>query len=227
MSTSGSTDYSINARFLVNFALKQLRVKTAGEDVSAEDMSDGIESLNMMLKSWQTSGPNLFRKTVGSLTLTANTASYSLPLAYRVISARFRQNSRDLPMEVLTDEEYQDMPLKTTTGIPTTYYFDPQIGGGTLYIWPVLAAVSDETIQYTYQRRFEDIDSPDNDIDIPQEWIETVGYNLAARMLSGYGHLDPSLRNDIRDMATSLLKDAKDADRESVIRFEPERRWRR
>lgn len=225
MTTSGSTDFSLNARDIVNFALKQLRVKAPGADVSAEDMSDGIESLNFMLKTWQMAGPHLFRKTEGTLSLVANQASYSLSSAYRIVSARFKQSGREIPMEVLTNEEYQDLPLKTTTGIPTTYYFDAQRAGGTLYVWPVLASVTDETIQYTYQRRFEDIDAPDNDLDIPQEWQETVGYSLAARMLTGYGHVDASIRQDIRGMAADLLAVARAADREPVIRFEPARRW--
>lgn len=222
MATSGSTDFNLTARQIVTFALKQLRVVGAGETPSAEDMSDGIEALNLMLKAWQMTMPNLWRQTEGTLTLTSATASYSLASAYRVISARFRQSGRDIPMALLTREEYQNLALKTSAGIPTQYYFDPQRASGTLYVWPVLATAAGETIQYTYQRRFEDIDDPANDIDVPQEALRTVGYALAEELLDSFGKDDATAARIIRKSA-SAKNDLRMADREDVVRFIAER----
>lgn len=220
MPTSGSTDYVLNARQVVTHALKILRVVAASETPSAEDMEDSIEALNLMLKSWQMTMPNLWRRAEGSVSLVSATASYVLASAYRIESARFRQNGRDLPMELLTRDEYQDMPLKTTLGIPTQYYFDPQRATGTLYVWPVLAAAAGETIQYTYQRRFEDIDSANDDIDIPQEYLQTVAYNLAENLLDIFGKDDATARR-VMLKAGSLRTEMQMADREDVVRFVP------
>ncbi len=222
MATSGSTDFNLTAREIVTFALKQLRMVGAGETPSAEDMTDGIEALNLMLKAWQMTMPNLWRQTEGTLTLTSATASYSLTAAYRVISARFRQSGRDIPMALLTREEYQNLALKTSSGIPTQYYFDPQRASGTLYVWPVLATAAGETIQYTYQRRFEDIDDPANDLDVPQEALQTVGYALAEELLDSFGKDDATAARIIRK-STAAKNNLKMADREDVVRFVAER----
>lgn len=225
MATSGSTDFTLNAGKVVTYALRKIGVVAADEEPSSLDMQAGIEELNLMLKSWQMSGPHLWRQTQGSLALTADTASYAMSSVLRVTSARFRQNSRDLPMEVMTREEYFDLPMKTTQGIPTQYYFDTQRAAGscTLYIWPVLASVSTETVEYTYQRRLEDIDAKTNDLDIPQEHLQTVGYNLAALLADTFQIAD-AVANRILQRAEMLKSESAAHDREPVIRFEPMRR---
>lgn len=225
MATSGSTDFTLNAGKVVTYALRKIGVVAADEEPNSLDMQAGIEELNLMLKSWQMSGPHLWRQTQGSLALTADTASYAMSSVLRVTSARFRQNSRDLPMEVMTREEYFDLPMKTTQGIPTQYYFDTQRAAGscTLYIWPVLASVSTETVEYTYQRRLEDIDAKTNDLDIPQEHLQTVGYNLAALLADTFQIAD-AVANRILQRAEMLKSESAAHDREPVIRFEPMRR---
>lgn len=221
MATSGSTDFTLNAGEVITYAFRLLRMVTTGLPLSNESMATGITSLNLMLKGWQLTGPNLFRTTEGSVAITAATQTYSLPTVYRIVSARYRSvGGIDLPMELMTREEYFDLPRKDSAGTPTTYYFDPQAGQGTLYVWPVLASASTETIRYTYQRRFEDIDARTNDIDIPQEYLETVAYALADKLADVYAKDVPK----ITARAQQLIAQAHTADREPVIRFEPVRR---
>lgn len=222
MPVSGSTDFTLNARDVVTYALKQLRVVQAGDPPRAEDMDDGLEALNLMLKSWQVAMPNLWRQTNGSLPLVSGTSTYSLPNVYRIMSARFRQSGRDIPMFLLTRDDYEEIPLKTSSGIPTQYYFDPQRDGGQLYVWPVMSAASGETIEYTYQRRFYDVDTPDDALDLPQEYLMGVGWNLAEALLETYGKTDgPAQR--IMMMAARYRNDLQSADREDVVRFVPGR----
>lgn len=221
MATSGSIDGNLNARDIVTQALRKIRVVPVFDTPSAEDAAQGLAELTLMLKGWQVRGPNLFRQTDGSVTLVADTASYTLsPRPVRVYECRYRDAAgRDLPMHELTRAEYFDMPLKTAQGIPTQYYFDPQVGSGKLYVWPVLAAVTSETIRYTYQRVIEDVDSLTDDIDVPQEWQETVVYALADRLQETYGKNNQT----ITQRAEMLLLQARNHDRESEVRFVPER----
>lgn len=224
MTTSGSSDFNLTARQLITFAHKKLNITARTAQPSAEDMRDGIELLNLMLKGLEAKAPSLWRQTFGSVALVANTASYTLdPQPYRLVEARYRDaNWRDLPMNQLTRQEYVDLPLKASTGIPTNYYIDYQRSAATLYVWPVPAAVTTETIAYTYQRRFEDIDAAANDIDIMPEYLETLGYNLADRIAEN--HNKRVKRPDITTRAKELMEDLLAADREDEIRFVPERR---
>ncbi len=222
MATSGSTDFSLNARSLCKFALKKIRVVGHGEDMAPEDAETALEELNLMLKGLQLDAPSLWRQTEGSVSLVADTSSYTLsPRPFRVYECRYRSASGiDLPMFDMTRQEYMDLPLKTSAGVPTTYYPDYQRGATTLFVWPVPASVTTETLQYTYQRIFEDLDSLNDDIDIPQEYLETVGYQLASRLTDTYGKDLPQ----IVSRAEYLKTIAEQSDREQVVRFVPDRR---
>jgi hypothetical protein len=221
MTTSGSINFSLNARQVVTAALKKLRVIAAGEDPTADQAADATEALNLMLKGWQ-KHTNLWRMTEGSVTLLASTYSYALsPVPHKVISARYRDaNARDLPMYEMSRQEYYDLPVKTGTGIPTQFYVDEQRAAHTMYVWQALATVTTETIKYTFQRQFEDIDSLDNDLDLRPEHLELVTYALAARLVDDFGR-SGEIYNRIIARADIMLQEALDDDRESEIRLVP------
>lgn len=226
MTTSGSTNYSLTALQVIDYALKKINLVGRGQSTPAE-LSDGaLLELNVMLKEWM-KYDSIWRLTDTSVTPTASTASISLSTAnpYRVIDVRFRNSSSiDTPMTELTRQEYYDIPVKTSTGYPTSWYYDPQRASDTLYIWPVLSSVSTETIRFTYQRRYEDVDALANEIDVPQEHLSVVGYNLAARLADEFGKTGPHVDRIIA-RAEMLLQDALDADRPEIIRFVPETRY--
>ena len=101
MATSGVITFSKNAGETVTFALKLIGALNAHDQtVNANDMADGLVMLNLMLKEWQTTGPNLWRAERGSVALVSDTATYTLsPRPVKVYSVRYRDtNGRDLPM---------------------------------------------------------------------------------------------------------------------------------
>lgn len=222
MATSGSSDFSINARTLITFALHKTGLLDVLSSASGADAKVAMRVANLMLKGLQNEAPSLWRQTFGNVALVGAQASYSItPVPHRIHEMRYRDaGGRDLPMWELTRQEYVDLPLKTSSGVPTTYYVDYQRASVTVYIWPVPAAVTTQTLQFTYQRRFEDIDALDNDLDIPQEHLETLGYMLASRLAEDHGLDVPKI--DAR--AAILFETLKSVDREPVVRFIPDRR---
>lgn len=226
MATSGSADYTLTARQIIEFSLRKTNLLALGQSADNDMVDAALTELNVMCKEWMKYA-QIWRLSEASLTPAANTATISMTASnpYRVLDCRFRNaSSRDTPMEEMTRQEYFAMPIKTTTGTPTTWFFDPQRTTNTLYIWPVLASVSTETIQATYQRRFEDVDDLSNEVDIAQEHLSTVGYNLAARLADNFGrsggHIDRIIQR-----AAMLFETMLDADRPEVIRFVPEARY--
>ncbi len=196
-----------------------MRVLDAGETAAAVDTDDALRELNLLLKGWQ-KHEFLWVLTEGSQALAATTASYTLsPVPHRVVSARFDNQDSEIPMRLMTREEYFDLPLKTSTGIPTNYYVDYQRTVATLYVWPLLATYDDETIEYTYQRRIEDVDALTENIDIRQEHLQLMGYNLATHLIPDYGLASDENAALITAQATKLLNDALDEDREDEYRF--------
>ena len=222
MSTSGTITFNLTAREVIEFALKKLRVIGSLEHPTADQWETGKQALNLLLKTLQVRAPNLWRQTDGSVALVAGTASYTLsPMPFRVEECRYRSAAGiDLPMWENTRQDYKEIPLKTSQGVPTTFYVDYQRASTVLYVWPVPASVTTETVQYTYQRKAQDIASQSDDIDIPQEHLETVGYLLADRLQDDFG--TDYVR--VTQRAEYLLQQAEAADREPTVRFIPERR---
>jgi hypothetical protein len=224
MALSGSYDFSLTAREAIDFALKKINVVGLGQSISAAEAEDARLALMLMLKSWQQRGPHLWKKTEGSVTMTNAAASYNLfatlnPL--RILDVRYRDtNSIDLPMKMRERSQYFDLPDKAAAGTPVTWYFDPQRGAPTLYVWPVKATITTETLRVTYQKRTDDVDDLDDDIDVSQEQLETVGYNLAARLLDDHG-IGGEVANRIIARAEMLLVEAMDYDREDTLVFCP------
>jgi hypothetical protein len=224
MTTSSSIDFNMTARELITFAARKINMCDENEDPSAGMAARFMTELNVMLKEWQ-KYENLWRMTEGSVTLVAGTYSYALsPVPHRVVDARYRDaNTRDLPMMEMTRDDYYDRPLKSATGIPTEWYVDYQRAAATIYLLNVPASITTETVKYTFQRKFEDIDDLANDIDIKQEHFGMTGYNLAARMADDYGRTGEAIGRVIA-RAEQLRNDALDDDREDFIQFVPSRR---
>lgn len=194
-----------------------------GATGDTDEAAAALVQLELMLKDWALKGPYLFTKRETSQTLVSATASYTLSTTkpIRIIEARYRDtNGIDLPMQALTRDEYFTLPNKSAAGIPTTFYFDPQVANPVIYVWPVLATATTEAIRYTYQRRIEDIDDLSNNIDIPQEWHDTLCYALAARLLDDYGIAD-AVAERITARSEAMLQSARDFEREEFVFMRP------
>lgn len=217
MATTGT----LTIRETVTQAARKAGILAFGESLATEDAQAMLEELNLMLKSWQNKGYNLWDKTSGSLALTT-AASYTLSPArpLRILSARFKRNGTEMPMCRMMREEYDNLPRKDTTGTPTQFYYDRQREAALLYVWPVLATASGETIEYTYEREAEDVTDLNETLDVPGEWFEAVIYNLAARLAETIPMNQPPL---LFQRAQLLLNEALAFDREESIFFAGDR----
>lgn len=229
MATSGSSDFTLTARQVINYALEDCGVLEGAGTAAAEDADVALRRLNVLIKGMQKNGPFLFSVQVdGSQALANATGSYSLssttPL--RLLEVRYSDvNNREIPMIPLTRTQYFELPEKTSSGIPTQYWYDSDSQDMTLYVWPVKGTVTTETIEYTYQRKLEDLDSLDNNIDVPEEWLDTIAYKLAQRLLIPFG-VKGERAMMINAMAERLWAEAMDYDREPMITFVPDMRGR-
>lgn len=133
-----------------------------------------------------------------TVTLTANTTGaasednhvyiYTTKLArpLRVDSARRRgDNDQDTPMTMWSRQEYFDTPNKTSQGVPTAAYYDPQLTNGEIHIWQAPNTVNDRILM-TVQMPIEDFDSATDNPDFPQEWLEPLAFGLADVLLDEY-----------------------------------------
>jgi hypothetical protein len=223
MATSGSVDFSLTCRQVINEAMTLIGQRTEGMPaLPAYDAEEARNALNLMLKSWSVK-LRQWLQTESTITPIASTASYALASkAYTIQSIRRRRSNIDTPLIQLSREEYfSGTPSKAATGVPNSFYYDPQRATGTVYLWPAPNAdfVSNWTLRYTYTRQIEDVDSLDNDLDVPQEWLEAVCYSLADRLAIRYPALDPQQRADIKERAAILYQGLADFDQEDTSVF--------
>lgn len=201
---------------IVTAALRKAGVVAVDESPSANESAVALSGLDRMLKAWQAYRFNLWTKTAMSVTATTAT-SYTLspvrPL--RILSCRWKNTGgTETPMQELTRDEYDRLPIKTTTGTPTTYYYDRQREAAKLYVWPVPSSVTTETLEITYEREIEDM-SLASAVDVPGEWWNAVVYGLAAEIADEFGRDNPKIDARARIYLDLALSD----DREEPVYF--------
>jgi hypothetical protein len=198
MAVSGSTDFSVNRDQLINDSLELIGAKAPNEPMTNNELQGASRTLNMMLKSWQTDGLQLWLRRSLSLVLIDGTSKYTLgpggatavgrPL--RVLKA-MRKDTSDNEVEVFqyTQDEYLEQTPKNTEGTPVSYYYDPQLTNGNLHVWPTPGSTeaSEYTLEITYHKPTDDMDSATDDFEFPQEWLETIKYGLALKLAPVYG----------------------------------------
>lgn len=209
MSTSGSTDFNLTTNPLIEKAFHILGVGSEGEDLSARQYEDGRLSLNLMFKTWGTK-EHLWLRTERSVTLVAGQAAYTMtPKPMRVDDVRRQVTASGIetPLTPWARKTYMEQPNKSVQSIPTSYYYDPQQASGVLYVWPTpsTATASDMTLQLTYLRRIDDMDASNDDADLPQEWLETIVWNLASSLMTEYPVNDGAVANKIERTAAILM----------------------
>lgn len=112
----------------------------------------------------------------------------------RVLDARLLQGIdtgststlTELPMTSIAYQDYFELPVKTTSGIPNQFHYNPKLTSGKMYVWPRPSDGS-YRIQFSYERVLEDMDAATDDFDFPSEWLESLTYQLAVRLGPPFG----------------------------------------
>jgi len=129
-------------------------------------------------------------------------------------------DGNDNQTTTLARDTYFNIPVKTTQATPNQWYYDKQLSCGDVYLWPTPNSVA-ETVKFTYQKMFFDIDSAATDADFPTEWLDAIILNLALRMARIKGK-DKEFREQLRRDAQDALDDVQGYDREDAsIYFQP------
>lgn len=199
---------------IITDAYRKIGVAATDEPLDADQIAAGVRAFNRLMRSFQNREPDLFLKSSEDVTL-SNVAEYSLGHCKprQINSSRIIRNGVETPMHALTRQEYDDLPVKTSTGLPTTYYFDRQKCDGTIYVWPVLSG-GDAIMRITYEREMRDVEAGDKS-PFPAEWEEALVYGLASRLADDYGLNLPNVMARAADELRLVLA----RDREGSIWF--------
>lgn len=116
-------------------------------------------------------------------------------------------------------QDYDNSPIKDSTGDPTIFVLSRGRTATTITLWPIPSFSSGAyAVRIGYERVWEDVTSPSEDVDVPQEWFETVTVNLAARLADDFQLTGPHV-DRVRDRASRLYGMAMTADRRGDVRI--------
>jgi hypothetical protein len=213
MTTSNSTDFEVTRDQIIRGALRLVGGLAQGETPTPDQYTEAAEALNLLVKAWMADGLHLWAMKEQAVPLTALVNSYNIGLGQtvnvakpiRVVQAYLRTTGNvDIPMRIITRDEYTRLGNKVSSGRPIQIWYEPLNGYGVIHVFPTptSADVTSSTLYIVYQRPFEDFDASADTPDFPQEWQEALKYGLAVRLATEYG-VPPNDR-------TLLIKEAKE-----------------
>lgn len=227
MATSGVFTYNPEIADLLREAFERVLIKPS--DIGYDKIESGIRSMNLLLQEWSNRGFKGYEMVQVNQTLsTQGAASFTLPASVlRIFTAVLRRSSIDTPLVMISREDYEAIPAKTTQGRPTELFLDAGVSGltvRTVYVWPTPENTTD-VVRMWCLRRPEAITSIAQEPGISSEWTDAFAAGVAVRLARKYA---PKLVADLHEEAQSAFNLARDADRDrSPLRLRMSTRGRR
>jgi len=173
-----TTAWTLAAAEVCTDALEHLGVIGAGEAASGDDMQLALRALNAVLKELPLAGyawPKLSAETAlawaGSQNMPLPADYFGSPAAWRTV------DGRKAPLTQIAHARWVQMADRSAAGTPSHFYISPD---QQLYLWPVPEA--DPSVSLQYQRVVSDADEVTQP-DVPQFWLNALGYGVAAELL--------------------------------------------
>jgi hypothetical protein len=193
MSTSGTTNWSLNRDQVITAALRKLAVLPSGGVANGTQINDAQDSLNALVKTLQADGMPLWKLSSQTFNTVAGTNTYAVgpsqtincPKPLRILQAEIVPvNGTNFPMNVYTRFDFNELPT-ATQGMPVDFYYQPGRTTGTFKVWPT--PDNAYSITFSFHSPFEDMTGSTNDFDFPSEWMTPLIYMLAWMLAPEYG----------------------------------------
>jgi|TARA_R100001129_G_scaffold51401_1_gene35524 hypothetical protein len=221
MATSGTSTFDLDITEIAEEAFERcgLQLRTG------YDLKTATRSLNLLTIEWANRGINFWTVEQVSTSLTADTATLTLPTdTIDIIEHWIRTGSgstqNDEQLSRISVSQYSSLPNKNTSGRPVNIYIDKQRAAPVAYFWPT----PDEAYTFVYQklRRVQDVGHDgEYTMDAPFRFLPCMVAGLAYQLSMKY----PQANNRMADLKAEYefqwdLAQSEDRDRSSV-RFVP------
>lgn len=144
MAISGTNTFSLTRNQIINRAGAILGIKTRGRNLTNEEMNDGSDILNMMVKSWKSKGQYLWKTTEGTLFLVVGQEKYNLDGSTANATESFNQTTTTAT--ALSGAFSID--VTASTGMVVGYNIGIEQDDNTIH-WTTISSISTLTIGLT------------------------------------------------------------------------------
>ena len=209
MTTSGTTTFNLEIDKVIERAYRR-----AGKSLrTGYDLEAARDNLNLLFSEWANRGYSLWKVQNHTQNLTASTNQYTAPSnADDILEMVFRNGSTDTSMTKISRSEYQNIPNKSSEGIPTQFYVQRNLANVqiTTYLTP---ETTDTQINYWYVQRIEDVGKYTNTADAPFRFLPCMVSGLAYYLSQ---EVNPSLSGELERRYESELARAITEDSQST-----------
>lgn len=134
---------TVTARYLIEGALKDLKILDPVTTVEGEDAEDGMDKLNDMVDAWSLEKLYVLVTQKVSGTFSGATATigiggtFNVDQPLRINHAFFRRGDEDREIDVVDAASYDRIALKSLADeFPTVLYYERSVPMGTIKVWP-------------------------------------------------------------------------------------------
>lgn len=187
--------------------------------VDFNDQDGGVGTVNTVGVKWtgaavpltfQTSNDGLVWTTVGTQTTAAGAGEWTwTDVVPAMAKSLFRITStapmllsevylgtlpQEIPMGLLNRDTYVAQSNKVFQGRPLTYWFQRDLPQPVINLWPAPNAAAEyQQLIVWRHRHIMDTENLQQDVEVPQRWLEAIVCGLAARVAAETPQVDPGM----------------------------------
>jgi len=199
------------ANSIITRALRIAGVLARSEPPDAEELNDGLDTLNDLMESMSNDSLLLYARTLENFTLTGGQTDYTIgsggdfdtdrPLS--IIKAYVRSGDIDYPLSIISDEEYANITLKTTQTIPYFLNYNGQFPLGTIKLYPSPPSgyelyILSEKVLATF--------TLNQTVQLPPGWNRFLKNRLALELAPEYGVQISQMAYEASQEALGMIK---------------------
>ena len=177
---------------LIKASYRKLNVVGVAEDLQAEQLTEGFDTLNRMLEVWNTEKLIPYYVVREDFTLVSGTQSYTIGSGgdfdttrpIEITQATITENTTTYPVRVITYSEWMDITTKgNSSNIPYWLYYETNYPLGKIYLYGKPSSANTLSIaSYKQVGSFSNGDT----VSLPPGWEKAIVDNLAIELLPNY-----------------------------------------
>jgi hypothetical protein len=219
---STSTSYTVSFSSTTVVDTVGIKWSAASVPVTFQVSSDGI--------NWTTVGSSADVAAAGDITWTDISGALAY-LYFRITSSSpinytavvIGNLPQEIPLGQLNRDSYVNQPNKVFPGRPSNYYFQRDLPEPVVYLWPApFSAAEQAQLVLWRHRQIMDTENLQQDVEVPQRWLEAIVNGLAARVAAETPMVDVNLIPVLEQRSAISMQRAWDGDNDgSPIQINP------